>query len=65
MTTDFTTSRQEAFACVAFSDELVVFVAELVPEFVEVFIMGAVNYVGEPDGGVRPCFSKLASSILM
>ena len=47
-TSEFMSSRQEAFARVAFADELFVLVAELVPKGVKGFVMGTVNNVAEP-----------------
>lgn len=45
--------REEAFACVAFADKLLVFGAELVPEGVEGFIVRSVDYVAEPMEGCQ------------
>ena len=38
---------EEAFARVTFVDERFMFFAELIPELIEVLIMGAVDYVAK------------------
>ena len=38
---------EEAFACVAFSEEGLVFLAKLIPEFVEMLIMRAMDDMTE------------------
>ena len=43
------TFGQEAFARVAFPSQLLVFVAKLNPEFVEMFVVGSVYYVRQPE----------------
>jgi len=47
-TTQLAAFGQKAFACVAFSDELFMLFAQLIPKFVKVLIMWAMDYVGEP-----------------
>ena len=44
---DFVTGGKETLTCVAFSEEGVVFFAELVPEVVEGFVVWAVDDVAE------------------
>lgn len=46
-TTQLAAFGEKAFACVAFSDEVFVLFAQLIPKIVEVLIMWAVDYVGE------------------
>lgn len=55
-TSEFVSSREEAFARVAFADELFVFVAELVPKGVEGFVVRAVNNVAKPEEKIRKFF---------
>lgn len=50
---DFVAGGKETFACVAFSEEGVVFFAKLVPEVVEGFIVRAVDDVAEPMAGCQ------------
>lgn len=56
-TSEFVSSREEAFARVAFANELFMFVAELVPKGVERFIVGAMDNVAEPEEMVRRFFN--------
>ena len=46
-TSKLVTGGEEAFARVTFVDERFMFVAELIPELMEVFVMGAVDYVAK------------------
>ena len=39
---------EEAFACVAFSEEGLVFLAKLIPEFVEMLVVRAMDDMTEP-----------------
>lgn len=56
-TSEFVSCREEAFARVAFANELFVFVAELVPKGMERFIVGAMDNVAEPEEIVRRFFN--------
>lgn len=46
-TTKLVTGREEAFARVALTGELLVLVAKLIPQVVEGFIVGTEDYVAE------------------
>ena len=46
-TSKLVTGGEEAFARVTFVDERFMFVAELIPELMEVLVMGAVDYVAK------------------
>ena len=39
---------EETFACVAFPEERLVFLAKLIPEFVEMLVVRAMNDMTEP-----------------
>lgn len=39
---------EETFSCVAFSDQGLVFLTELIPKFVEVLVVRAMNDMTEP-----------------
>ena len=44
----FVALREEAFACVAFSEEGLVFLAKLIPEFMEMLVMRTMDDMTEP-----------------
>lgn len=48
-TAELVACGEEAFACIAFANKLVVLVAELVPEVVEGFVVGSEDDVAEPE----------------
>lgn len=53
----FVACRKEAFARVAFAEERLMLIAELVPERVEGFVMGTVDYMAQPERKLQSAFS--------